>query len=78
MLPEQLLSDGFCVHVQINVYVNPETTSGGQALKFYCSMRLEISIKERITEAGPTGCCGNRVKVWVGKNKVRSASHTAV
>lgn len=50
------------------VFGNPETTTGGNALKFYCSVRVEvrraaqIKMGERIV--------GNRVKVKIVKNKV--------
>jgi len=51
------------------MFGNPETTTGGNALKFYASVRLDIrrigSIKE-----GPDNITGNRVKVKVVKNKV--------
>ncbi len=50
------------------MFGNPETTTGGRALKFYASMRLDIrriaGIKEREQEVG------NRVKVKVVKNKL--------
>jgi hypothetical protein len=52
------------------LYGNPETTSGGQALKFYSSIRLDIRAKEKISEPGKTDPVGNRVKVTVKKNKV--------
>lgn len=49
------------------VYGNPETTTGGRALKFYASIRLDI----RRTGGIKTGTeeVGNRVKVKVAKNK---------
>lgn len=52
------------------LFGNPETTSGGQALKFYSSVRLDIRAKEKITETGKVEAVGNRVKVKVVKNKV--------
>lgn len=52
------------------LYGNPETTSGGQALKFYSSIRLDIRAKDKITEPGKPDPVGNRVKVKVMKNKV--------
>jgi hypothetical protein len=52
------------------MFGNPETTSGGQALKYYSSMRLDIRAKEKIMEAGKADPVGNRVKVKVVKNKV--------
>jgi recombination protein RecA len=52
------------------LFGNPETTSGGNALKFYASMRLDIRAREKITETGKVEPIGNRVKVKVVKNKV--------
>ena len=50
------------------MYGNPETTSGGRALKFYASVRIDI----RRTEALKTGAdiYGNTVRVKIVKNKV--------
>jgi recombination protein RecA len=51
------------------VYGNPETTTGGRALKFYSSVRLEIRRIGAIK--GPNNIdTGNRVKVKVAKNKM--------
>ena len=50
------------------MYGNPETTTGGKALKFYASVRLDIRRTE-ILKSG-TESFGNRVKVKVVKNKV--------
>ncbi|MBM2814545.1 MAG: Recombination protein RecA [Ignavibacteria bacterium] len=50
------------------VYGNPETTTGGNALKFYASVRLDIRRKDHIKEG--QDIVGNRVKVKVVKNKV--------
>jgi recombination protein RecA len=50
------------------VYGNPETTTGGNALKFYASVRLDIRRKETIKEGSEI--VGNRVRVKVVKNKV--------
>ncbi|MGI6373899.1 MAG: recombinase RecA [Patescibacteria group bacterium] len=47
---------------------NPETTSGGNALKFYSSVRLEIRRAAQIKQGDKI--IGNRVKVKVVKNKV--------
>ncbi len=54
------------------MFGNPETTTGGNALKFYASQRIEIRRKEKIeTGAGDTKqAMGNRVRVKVVKNKV--------
>ena len=50
------------------VYGNPETTTGGNALKFYSSMRLEIRRASPIKEGQEI--IGNRTKVKVVKNKL--------
>jgi recombination protein RecA len=49
------------------VYGNPETTTGGNALKFYCSVRLDIRRKKPIKRGEET--IGSEVKVKVVKNK---------
>lgn len=50
------------------MYGNPETTTGGNALKFYASVRMDIRRKDMIKEGDQT--VGNRVRVKVVKNKV--------
>jgi recombination protein RecA len=50
------------------MFGSPETTSGGRALKFYASMRLDIRRIQSIKTGGDT--VGNRTKVRVTKNKV--------
>lgn len=50
------------------VFGNPETTTGGNALKFYSSVRLEIRKTSPIKEG--TEIIGNRAKVRVVKNKM--------
>ncbi len=50
-------------------YGNPETTTGGNALKFYASVRLDIRRIQTLKKANE-GEYGNRVKVKVAKNKV--------
>ena len=50
------------------VYGNPETTTGGKALKFYASVRLDIRKGEAIKEGSEI--IGNRTKIKVVKNKV--------
>jgi recombination protein RecA len=52
------------------LFGNPETTSGGNALKYYATMRLDIRARDKITEAGKPEPVGNKVKVKVVKNKV--------
>ena len=50
------------------MFGNPETTSGGNALKFYASVRLDIRRIQAIKEGGDV--TGNRTRVKVKKNKV--------
>jgi len=50
------------------MFGNPETTTGGNALKFYCSVRLDIRRSAQIKDGDEA--IGNRVKVKVVKNKV--------
>jgi recombination protein RecA len=52
------------------VFGNPETTTGGNALKFYSSVRLEVRKSETITRSSEEDAIGNKVKVKVVKNKV--------
>lgn len=51
------------------MFGNPETTTGGRALKFYSSIRLDIRRIGSIKGSGDTDI-GNRVKVKVAKNKL--------
>jgi recombination protein RecA len=50
------------------MFGNPETTTGGNALKFYASMRIDIRRSSQIKEGEDV--VGNRIKVKVVKNKV--------
>lgn len=50
------------------MFGNPETTTGGNALKFYASMRIDIRKSSQIKDGEDV--IGNRVKVKVVKNKV--------
>lgn len=67
-----------CIVVFINqirmkigvMFGNPETTTGGNALKFYSSIRLEIRRIESIDGKGDEEAIGNRVRVKIVKNKV--------
>ena len=58
------------IRMKIGVmFGNPETTTGGKALKFYSSVRVEVRRIETITK-GTDDAIGNRVRVKVVKNKV--------
>ena len=67
-----------CIVVFINqirmkigvMFGNPETTTGGNALKFYSSVRLEIRRIESIDGKGDEEAAGNRIRVKIVKNKV--------
>lgn len=57
------------IRMKIGVmFGNPETTSGGQALKFYSSVRMDVRRSAQIKKGDEV--VGNRVKVKVVKNKV--------
>ena len=71
-----VISKSNCIVIFINqlrekvgvMFGNPETTTGGRALKFYSSVRLDV----RRTESLKQGCeiVGNHVRVKVVKNKI--------
>lgn len=71
-----IISKTKCVAIFINqirekvgvMFGNPETTTGGRALKFYSSVRLEIRRGEQIKDG--TFAIGNRTTIKVVKNKV--------
>ena len=70
------LSKANCVAIFINqlrekvgvIYGNPEVTTGGRALRFYASVRIDIRKQEAIKEG--TTVIGNRTRARVVKNKV--------
>jgi recombination protein RecA len=57
------------------MFGNPETTTGGMALKFYASVRLDIRRIESIKQGDAV--VGNRTRVTVKKNKVAPPFRTA-
>ncbi len=57
------------------VYGNPETTTGGRALKFYASVRLDVRKSEQLKNGSEI--IGNHVKCKVVKNKVAPPFKTA-
>ncbi len=71
-----VISKSNCVVVFINqlrekvgvMFGNPETTTGGRALKFYSSVRLDVRRIESLKQGGEV--IGNRTRVKVVKNKV--------
>lgn len=71
-----VISRSNCVVIFINqlrekvgvMFGNPETTTGGRALKFYASVRLDVRRTETLKQGGEM--VGNHVKVKVVKNKV--------
>ena len=71
-----IISKSNCTVIFINqirmkigiVFGNPETTTGGNALKFYCSVRIEVRRSAQIKKGEEI--VGNRTKVKIVKNKV--------
>lgn len=71
-----VISKSNCTVVFINqlrekigvMFGNPETTTGGRALKFYASVRLDVRRVEALKQGGEV--IGNRTRVKVVKNKV--------
>ena len=77
------ISKGNCIVIFINqlrskigvMYGNPETTTGGNALKYYASVRIDVR-KSEVLKNG-TESYGNHVKCKVVKNKVAPPFRTA-
>lgn len=71
-----VISKSNCIVIFINqlrekvgvMFGNPETTTGGRALKFYSSIRLDVRRIEQLKQAGEA--IGNRTRIKVVKNKV--------
>ena len=71
-----VISKSNCVVVFINqlrekvgvMFGNPETTTGGRALKFYASVRMDVRRTETLKQAGEM--VGNRTRVKIVKNKI--------
>ena len=59
------------------MFGNPETTTGGNALKFYASIRLDIRRTSNAIKDKDGNIMGNRVKVKVVKNKLSPPFRTA-
>ena len=57
------------------MYGNPETTTGGRALKFYSSVRLDVRKFDTVKQG--TNILGNRTRVKVVKNKIAPPSKVA-
>ncbi len=78
-----VISKSNCVVIFINqlrekigvMYGNPETTTGGRALKFYASVRIDVRKSDQIKNGGEI--LGNRVKCKIVKNKVAPPFRTA-
>lgn len=71
-----VISKSNCIVIFINqlrekvgvMFGNPETTTGGRALKFYASIRMDVRRVETLKQGGEM--VGNRVRVKVVKNKI--------
>ena len=71
-----VISKSNCVVIFINqlrekvgvMFGNPETTTGGRALKFYASVRMEVRRVETLKQGGEM--VGNHVRVKIVKNKI--------
>ena len=71
-----IISKSNCIVIFINqlrekvgvMFGNPETTTGGRALKFYASVRMDVRRIETLKQGGEM--VGNRVRIKVVKNKI--------
>ena len=71
-----VISKSNCVVIFINqlrekvgvMFGNPETTTGGRALKFYASIRMDVRRTETLKQSGDM--VGNRTRVKIVKNKI--------
>nr|MCR5161465.1 DNA recombination/repair protein RecA [Lachnospiraceae bacterium] len=71
-----VISKSNCIVIFINqlrekvgvMFGNPETTTGGRALKFYASIRMDVRRTESIKQSGEV--IGNRTRIRVVKNKI--------
>lgn len=55
--------------IGVPAFVNPETTTGGMALKFYSSLRMEVRFAGAIKDPSKEGVLGAKTKVKIVKNK---------
>ena len=71
-----VISKSYCVVIFINqlrekvgvMFGNPETTTGGRALKFYASVRMDVRRIETLKQSGEM--VGNRTRIKIVKNKI--------
>ncbi len=78
-----VISKSNCVVIFINqlrekvgvMFGNPETTTGGRALKFYASIRMDVRRTETLKQSGDM--VGNRTRVKIVKNKIAPPSKEA-
>ena len=76
LMSQAIISKSNCVVIFINqlrekvgvMFGNPEVTTGGRALKFYASVRMDVRRIETLKQGGEV--VGNRVRVKVVKNKI--------
>ena len=79
-----VISKSNCIVIFINqlrekvgvMFGNPETTTGGRALKFYSSIRLDVRRIESLKQGGEV--VGNRTRIKVVKNKIAPPFREAV